>query len=343
MTGYFETRLSPSPPMLCSASLSICASSAALMISDRLQTFPAASQSQRGQRNLNVSVSPAPVPRPLLMCPTFFSCISEIVGHNYDMSKTIVISDSKTNESKLRVPNCTVRGNGTIWHKNEMPICITSHEANGAELKEKYAAAIRAKQFGVIADEHYARLGIVGNMRVEYAEDYETRMAPIWAEEERKREKIEARQIKVYLSSRGWGDYSPVEWIGDREKPTAEIVAECQKRLTEGYDVDQPKQTDAEIAEKVDQAKQDSLSKQEAEKQNAAALAAIVVPESAVRAYKACRGNPENLPDDIDNPGYWLVRRYAAAIEHQGLAAQATMHKISEDLKEAAREEPCDY
>lgn len=49
-------------------------------------------------------------------------------------------------------------------------------------------------------------------------------------------------------------------------------------------------------------------------------LLRVEVPDKAVAAYKRCAGDPERLPDDIDNPDYWLVKEYADAIEGQGLA-----------------------
>lgn len=70
----------------------------------------------------------------------------------------------------------------------------------------------------------------------------------------------------------------------------------------------------------------DETNKREAEARRAAAaekrrseLCAIVVPPEAIAAYKRCGGNPESLEDDIDNPDYWLVRKYGDAIEEQGL------------------------
>ena len=41
----------------------------------------------------------------------------------------------------------------------------------------------------------------------------------------------EMRRGRIYLSSRGWGDYSPVEWVGDITRPAAEIEAECAAAL----------------------------------------------------------------------------------------------------------------
>jgi hypothetical protein len=63
----------------------------------------------------------------------------------------------------------------------------------------------------------------------------------------------EARKTRVtiYLSSRGWGDYSPVEWSGDITRPDAAIMADCRERLARGHDVDQPNPTDADLLAKI--------------------------------------------------------------------------------------------
>ena len=44
--------------------------------------------------------------------------------------------------------------------------------------------------------------------------------------------------MKIYLSSRGWGDYSPLNWTGDITRPDADILAECKDLLINGCDVD---------------------------------------------------------------------------------------------------------
>ena len=61
---------------------------------------------------------------------------------------------------------------------------------------------------------------------------------------------IEKYTKTIHLSSRGWGDYSPVEWVGDVRRPDTEIIAECRTRLDNSYDID-ARPTDAEIAEKI--------------------------------------------------------------------------------------------
>jgi hypothetical protein len=69
------------------------------------------------------------------------------------------------------------------------------------------------------------------------------------------------------------------------------------------------------------------------------ALLAEDVPAEALAAYRECGGDPERMEDDIDNPGYWLVRRWADAIEAQGLAGINAVHarKLmrSDDLADA--------
>lgn len=80
----------------------------------------------------------------------------------------------------------------------------------------------------------------------------------------------EMRQGRIYLSSRGWGDFSPVEWVGDITRPAAEIEAECASRLAEANDVDTPLGTE-EIAAKVAEAKAAYADKIEAARQRAEA------------------------------------------------------------------------
>lgn len=86
-------------------------------------------------------------------------------------------------------------------------------------------------------------------------DEYRKVMAPREAEEAIRRAKI----VTIYLSSRGWGDYSPCEWIGDITRPDAEILAECRKALVMGHDVDQRGQTDDEILAKIAKARDQYL------------------------------------------------------------------------------------
>jgi hypothetical protein len=71
------------------------------------------------------------------------------------------------------------------------------------------------------------------------------------AEEKAQKAEIEKRTVRIYLSSRGWGDYSACEWVGDITRPAAEILTECRKQLNTEYDVDQHNQSDDEIMSKI--------------------------------------------------------------------------------------------
>jgi len=91
-------------------------------------------------------------------------------------------------------------------------------------------------------------------------------------EEEEKRERaekaeIEKRTVRIYLSSRGWGDYSACEWIGDITRPDAEILTECRSALENGHDVDQRNQSDDEILSKITSARAKWAGKEQREKE----------------------------------------------------------------------------
>jgi len=57
--------------------------------------------------------------------------------------------------------------------------------------------------------------------------------------------------ISVYLSSRGWGDYSPVTVDIDTRKPEAEWIAEARHALDREHDVDEKNMTDDDILSKI--------------------------------------------------------------------------------------------
>lgn len=85
-------------------------------------------------------------------------------------------------------------------------------------------------------------------------------VARIESDDAREREaarELAARTVTIYLSSRGWGDFSAAEWTGDITRPDAEILAECRDRLSRGDDIDQPNQGDEEILDKIRKARED--------------------------------------------------------------------------------------
>lgn len=74
-------------------------------------------------------------------------------------------------------------------------------------------------------------------------------------EERKQKAEIEKRTVRIYLSSRGWGEYSSCEWIGDITRSDSEILAECRNRLTTEYDVDQPNQSDDDLLSIIKEAR----------------------------------------------------------------------------------------
>ena len=138
---------------------------------------------------------------------------------------------------------------------------------------------------------------------------------------EREMAKKEAQEkarniLTVYLSSRGWGDFSPVVWSGNVDTADAEIVRQSQELLASEHDVDQPNQTEEQILAKIAHARKErDAKKDELKQRKKEALTYIAkVEESVMKAFDVCNGDPDRLPDDIDHPLYWEVKRYANAL-----------------------------
>lgn len=159
------------------------------------------------------------------------------------------------NDIKFTLPaaDAEIKADGTIWY-HSLPILGIIDP----EIKAKVAADIKVKRFDCIPDEAWVRLGYNGNgVWAGDDEAWATHPAKLVkdAQDAIKREQ-ERKQVTIYLSSRGWGDYSPVEWMGDITQPDAEILAECKSELTTGYDVDQPDQTDDQILTRITTARE---------------------------------------------------------------------------------------
>lgn len=75
------------------------------------------------------------------------------------------------------------------------------------------------------------------------------------ARRDAERKIIEANTVSIYLSSRGWGDYSSLNWVGDIRKADADILAESRDLLANGHDVDTPHISDADILTKINEAR----------------------------------------------------------------------------------------
>ena len=164
--------------------------------------------------------------------------------------KIIVVTKNGTSS---RYP-AEQKADGSLWYGRN-PFLSFSQCSNADELKIKYIAAIKARKFSLIAPEHFAKIGQNGNTLIEWAEEYDKRMAPILkAQYEAKKEK-EEKTIKIYISSRGWGEFSPVEWIGDASTPTYVIIAEARKLMADSNDVDSINQSDDELSATIEKAK----------------------------------------------------------------------------------------
>ena len=122
-------------------------------------------------------------------------------------------------------------------------------------------------------------------------------------------------QLHIYLSSRGWGDYAPLTWVGSADTPDATIFSECKALFDTEHDVDMSydeSRVKATIAEAKAKYHSQAAERAEAKKQAEAVIAAT--PEKVIKLAAACGYDPENLEDDIDHPLYWAVRNYVEAL-----------------------------
>lgn len=162
----------------------------------------------------------------------------------------------RDNEIKLALPgpSITVKADGTLWMSGN-PILGIDDPAE----QTRIATLARAGKYDQIPAIYYTRLGDNAN-GLWTGTDEEWAKHPAKAAQDRKiAEKAaeESKQVWIYLSSRGWGDYSSCEWVGDITRPDTEILEECKHLLTTEHDVDQSKQSDEEIMAKIANARAD--------------------------------------------------------------------------------------
>ena len=142
------------------------------------------------------------------------------------------------NEEKLRLPGPSVGvgDDGTLW-MNGIPIL---GGVDDSKIKADLAAKVRAKKFGEIESKYFVKLGQNENGIFACDDDgYKNHPAnKIEMEKLKACEIEEAKKVRIFLSARGWGDYSSLEWYGDITRPEAEILAECKKKFEIGCDVD---------------------------------------------------------------------------------------------------------
>jgi len=142
----------------------------------------------------------------------------------------------------------TTKADGTLWMSGNPILGIDAPEE-----KTRIAAIARAGKYDQIPAIYFTRLGDNPN-GLWTGTDEEWAKHPAKAEQDRKaaeKEAEKAKQVRIYLSLRGWGDYSACEWHGDITRPDAEILAECRKLLATEHDVDQPNQSDEELTDKI--------------------------------------------------------------------------------------------
>jgi hypothetical protein len=157
---------------------------------------------------------------------------------------------ARNGEIKLNLPKAEIKTDGTIWMQG-MPV-LGAADLSTAE-KSKLSAAIKARRYSDVPPDYFCKMGYNSNgLWCGTYEDYKSTPEAIQRDKAAQAREAEAAELRkvtatIHLSTRGWGDYSSVEWQGNITRPDAEILAECRAALNAGHDVDRRNQTDAEI------------------------------------------------------------------------------------------------
>jgi len=158
-------------------------------------------------------------------------------------------------ESKLTIPAhlVDIHSDGVIWVKNSGPILGITDPV----IKTKARESLKMKRYQEIPADAWTRLGDNTNGLWAGDDDAFSKHPAHLAEKAAAKARAEEDkfQIQIHLSTRGWGDYSSVEWSGDSRRPDSEIIAECRKKIAGSNDVDHPNITDAEIIESLTKAR----------------------------------------------------------------------------------------
>ncbi len=163
--------------------------------------------------------------------------------------KTIKIA--RNNELKITLPEnlVSIKEDGTIWHKG-IPMLGVEDPAE----KKQIVDLVRAGKFSEIPAKYFTRMGDNEN-GLWAGTDEEWEKHPGNAQAKKEFEAM-VKRVTIMLSTRGWGDYSPLEVEIDISRPDCEIIADCRKALEEGHDVDHRDQSDEEILKKINEARQ---------------------------------------------------------------------------------------
>lgn len=204
----------------------------------------------------------------------------------------------------------SIKKDGTIWHQGNPLLGLTD-----PEVKTKALAAVKAQRYNDIPAEAFTHLGDNSNgLWVGDEEKWQKHPVKIEIEKAKKAEKEkEANQVKIYLSSRGWGDYSSLEWIGDITRSDAEILDECLHMLATGHDVDTPDQSDIDVLLKIESARR---------RHNAPKEHYVETPHGVGYCYSCqshCYGDCGNYST---NPGTKYKREFKEAIAEENYGIQ---------------------
>lgn len=163
------------------------------------------------------------------------------------------------NELKMQLPapSITIKADRTIWCGPNALLGIVDQVE-----KEKYAPCARRGAWSEIPSKYFTHLGENENgLWAGWAADWENHPAKKIADEQARKAAdakaaIEHVTVRIHLSTRGWGDYDSVYWVGDITRPDPEILAECRRALATGYDVDQREQTDEQLLKLIQDARE---------------------------------------------------------------------------------------
>jgi len=168
------------------------------------------------------------------------------------MKKYVYVVRGKEVKFMFPKSGVTKDPNGFLWYLGR-PILGISDPSE----KERIIKLIREDKIDQIPNEYFTRFGKNPN-GLWVGTDEEWKRHPVKIEMDRREKERVMEYIKrttIYLSTRGWGDLPPVEWVGDITRPDEEILYECKGLLKSASDVDDPCQTDAEILEKIKKAR----------------------------------------------------------------------------------------
>jgi hypothetical protein len=224
----------------------------------------------------------------------------------------MTIKIARNNELKLTLPEnlVSIKEDGTIWYKG-IPMLGVEDPAE----KKQIGDLVRAGKFSEIPAKYFTRMGENENgLWAGTDAEWENHQGCAKAKKDfEAMTKRDANRVIVFLSTRGWGDYSPLALEIDISRPDCEIIAECKKSLADGHDVDHRDQSDEEILGKINAARQKLNAP--AEKNTAKAAEKAEIEHKIATGYcfaceSYCHGDCGHY---INDPAIKYTRRLAEA------------------------------